>query len=140
MGTATERQDKTKRRIKPTNRLGTNVALKGRQHLYATESRTYQKNRTLLMVPASQAVPAIPVFPANVLAAPTLGEVLHDQNQTSTLPADQGSAVLDATGHSVNGTTGQPVTDATVHPANLAADIALAMSAAPFTGRHFSHW
>ena len=29
VGTATERQDKTKRRIKPTNRLGTNVALKG---------------------------------------------------------------------------------------------------------------
>ena len=66
--TAQERQDKTKRKIKPTNRLGTNVALKGRQHLYATESRTYQKNRTLLMFPASHKEPAIPVFPTNVLS------------------------------------------------------------------------
>ena len=48
--TEQERADKTKRRIKPTNRLGTNMALKGRQHLYATESRTYQKNRALLMI------------------------------------------------------------------------------------------
>ena len=86
------------------------------------------------MVPASQAVPAIPVFPANVLAAPTLGEVLQDPSQTSTLPADQGSAVIDATGRRVVGATGPPVIDAAVHPANLAADIALAMSAAPLTG------
>ena len=61
-------------------------------------------------------------------------------SQTSTLPADQGSAVIDATGHPVIGAIGHPVIDAAVHPANLAADIALAMSAAPFTGRHFSHW
>jgi hypothetical protein len=76
VGTAQERQDKTKRKIKPTNRFGTNVALKGRQHLYESESQTYQKNRTLLMVPTSK-VPAIPVpvFPANVLSAPTLGTV-----------------------------------------------------------------
>ena len=43
------------------------------------------------MVPANKLVPAIPAFPADVLAAPTLGEVLQDQSQTSTLPADQGS-------------------------------------------------
>ena len=110
------------------------MALKGRQPLYATESRTYQKNRTLLMVPASQAVPVIPVFPANVLTASTFGEVLPVRGQTSTLPADQGSAVIDATGYPVIGAVGHPVTDAAVPPANLAADIALAMSAAPFTG------
>ena len=55
-------------------------------------------------------------------------------SQTSTLPADQGSAVIDATGHPVIGAIGHPVIDAAVHPANLAVDIALAMSAAPFTG------
>ena len=134
VGTAQERQDTTKRKIKLTNLFGTNVALRGRQHLYATESRTYQKNRTLLMVPASHKEPAIPVFPTNVLAAPTLGEVLQAPSQTSTLPADPGSAVIDATGHPVIDATGHPVIDAAVHPANLAADIALAMSAAPFTG------
>ena len=58
-----------------------------------------------------------------MLAAPTLGEVLQKQSQPSTLPADQETAVCNAN-----------VTDAAVHPANLAADIALAMSAAPFTG------
>jgi hypothetical protein len=52
VGAAQERQDKTKRTIKPTNRLGTNVAMKDRQHLYATESLSYQKNRALFMVPA----------------------------------------------------------------------------------------
>ena len=92
------------------------MALKGRHHLYAIESRTYQKNRALLMVPASQAVPAIP---ADMLAAPTLGEVLQDHSQTSTLPAGQGSAVCDANEHSGIGLTGQSVTDAAVHPANL---------------------
>ena len=109
VGTAQECQDKTKRKIKPTYRFGTNVALKGRQHLYATESRTYQKNRELLMVPASKTVPAIPTFP------PTLCAVLQAPSQRSALHADPNSAVIDAAGH----------------PANLAADIALAMSAAP---------
>ena len=75
VGTAPEHQDKIKRKIKPTNRFGTNVALKDRQYLYATESRTYQKNRALLMVPASKAAPDIPAFPVNVLSAPTLGAV-----------------------------------------------------------------
>ena len=45
VGTAAERRDKTKRKIQPTNRLGTNVALKGRRHLYETHTRTYLKNR-----------------------------------------------------------------------------------------------
>jgi len=62
VGAAQERQDKTKRIINPTNRLGTNVALKDRQHLYATESRTYQKNCALLMIPD------VPMFPVNVLS------------------------------------------------------------------------
>ena len=66
------------------------MAPKDRQHLYATESRTYQKNRALLMVPG----------------------------QKSALPADPGSVVIDGAGYSDN----------------LAADIALAMSAAPFAG------
>ena len=66
VGAAQERQDKTKRKIKPTNRFGTNVAMKDRQHLYATESRTYQQNRALLMLPASKTIPAILAFPANV--------------------------------------------------------------------------
>jgi hypothetical protein len=65
VGTAQERQDKTKRKIKPTNRLGTNVALKGRQHLYATESATYQKNRALLIIPKSKTVPDILAFPVD---------------------------------------------------------------------------
>jgi len=37
VGAAQKRQDKTKRKIKSTNRFGTNVAVKDRQHLYATE-------------------------------------------------------------------------------------------------------
>jgi hypothetical protein len=118
VGTAQERQDKTKCKIKPTNRFGTNVALKDRQHLYATESRTYQKNRALLMVPASKTVPDIPAFPVNVFSAPKLGAVPPVPSQTSALPADPGSAVIGGAGHSDN----------------LAADIALAMSAAPFAG------
>jgi hypothetical protein len=83
VGTAQECQDKTKRKIKPTNRLGTNVALKGRQHLYATESRTYQKNHALLMVPASKTVPEIPVFPVDVLSAPKPGDVSQVPSQSS---------------------------------------------------------
>ena len=113
VGTAQERQDKI-----PTNRFGTNVALKDRQHLYATESRTYQKNRALLMVPASKPAPDTPAFPVNVLSAPTLGTVPQVPSQKSALPADPGSAVIDGAGHSDN----------------LAADITLAMSAAPFAG------
>jgi hypothetical protein len=116
VGTAQERQDKTKRKIKPTNRLGTNVALKGRQHLYATESRTYQKNRGLLMNPASNKVPDIPAFPVNVLSKPN--DISQIPIQSSALLVDQGSVVIDGEGHL----------------GNLAADIACAMSAAPFTG------
>jgi hypothetical protein len=118
MGTAQESQDKTKCKIKPTNRLGTNVALNGRQHLYVTEGRTYQKNRSLLMVPASKTVPDIPVFPVDVLSAPKPGDVPQIPSQSSALLADQGSAVIDGAGHSDN----------------LAVDIACAMSAAPFAG------
>ena len=77
VGAAQERQDKTKRKIKPTNRFGTNVAMKDRQHLYATESRTYQQNRALLMGPASKTIPDIPAFPVNVLSVPKLGAVLQ---------------------------------------------------------------
>ena len=40
-----------------------------------TESRTYQKNRALLMVPANKTVPDIPAFPVNGLSAPKLGAV-----------------------------------------------------------------
>jgi hypothetical protein len=116
VGTAQERQDKTKRKNKSTNRFGTNVALKDRQHLYATESRTYQKNRALLLAPANKTVPDILAFPVNVLSAPKLGAVLQLPSQTSALPADPGSAVIAGAEHSDN----------------LAADIALAMLAAPF--------
>ena len=69
VGAAQERQDKSKRSIKPTNRLGTNVAMKDRQHLYATESRTYQQNRALLMTPASKTIPDIPAFPVTFFCA-----------------------------------------------------------------------
>jgi hypothetical protein len=79
VGTAQERQDKTKRKIKPTARLGTNVALKGRQHLYATESATYQKNRGLLMIPKSKTVPDVPAFPVNVLSKPNHGSQIPSQ-------------------------------------------------------------
>ena len=48
------------------------MALKDRQHLYATESRTYQKNRALLMAPARKTIPDVPAFPVNELSAPTL--------------------------------------------------------------------
>ena len=118
VGAAQEREDKTKRKIKPTNRLDTNVALKDRQHLYATESRTYQRNRALLVTPASKTVPDVPTFPVDELSAPTLGVVPPVPNQNSVLSADPGSAVITGTGSL----------------ANLAAGIALAMSAAPFAG------
>ena len=91
------------------------MALKDRQHLYATESHTYQKNRALLMAPASKTVPDIPMTPVNVLSAPKLDAFLQVPSQKSALPADPGSAVTDDSD-------------------NLAADIALAMSAAPFAG------
>ena len=70
------------------------------------------------MAPASKTVPDIPMFPVNVLSAPKLDAVLQVPSQKSALPADPGSAVTDGAGHSDN----------------LAADIALAMSAAPFAG------
>jgi hypothetical protein len=71
--------NKNKRKIKPTNRLGTNVALKDRQHLYATESHSYQQNHALLMILMMKAnvlpiaaPPAldIPLFPTGVLLVP----------------------------------------------------------------------
>jgi hypothetical protein len=88
VGTAQERQDKTKRKIKPTNRFGNNVALKGRQHMYATESATYQKNRALLMLPKSKTVPDTPAFPVNVLSKPNDGSQIPIQS--SVLVAEQG--------------------------------------------------
>jgi hypothetical protein len=66
VGAAQERQDKTKRKIKSTNRFGTNVAVKDRQHLYAIESRTYQQNRALLMASAKKTIPETPTFPVNI--------------------------------------------------------------------------
>jgi len=88
VGAAQERRDKSKRTIKPTNRLGTNVAMKDRQHLYASANRTYQQNRALLMVPTSNTIPDIPAFPADVSATPKLGIVPFVPNPDSVLPAD----------------------------------------------------
>jgi len=122
VGAAQERQDKTKRKIKATNRFGTNVTVKDRQHLYATESRTYQQNRALLMAPAKKTIPETPTFPVNISSAPkpgiAPGIALIIPNQNSVSSADPGSTVINAEGHSDD----------------LAAEIALAMSAAPFAG------
>jgi hypothetical protein len=114
VGAAQERQDKTKRKIKSTNRFGTNVAVKDRQHLYATESRSYQQNRALLMAPAKKTIPEVPTFPVDISSAPKPGIAPLIPNQNS----DTGSAAINAEGHSQE----------------LAAEIALAMSAAPFAG------
>jgi hypothetical protein len=70
------------------------------------------------MVTASKTVPDIPVFSVDVLSAPKPGDVPQVPSQSSALLADQGSAVIDGAGHSDN----------------LAADIACAISAAPFSG------
>lgn len=124
MGKEQERVDKTKRKIKTTNRLGTNVALKDRQHLYATESRSYQQNRALLMIPkmksnvlpSSEPAPDFPLFPAGVLLVPEKDAVHEVPIQHSTTSEDLGTTVVDVMRQSDN----------------VAADIALAMSAAPF--------
>ena len=78
------------------------MALKDRQPLFATESRSYQKNRALLMVQARKTVPAIPAFPVNVLSAPALGAVPQVPSQKSALPADPGLAIIDKAGHPDN--------------------------------------
>jgi hypothetical protein len=43
-----------KRQHKPTNRFGDNVAVKDRHVIYATESRSLQRNRQLLMFPGTK--------------------------------------------------------------------------------------
>ena len=64
------------------------MAMKDRQHLYASANRTYQQNRALLMVPTSNTIPDIPAFPADVSATPKLGIVPLVPNPDSVLPAD----------------------------------------------------
>jgi hypothetical protein len=56
-----------KRQHKPTNRFGDNVAVKDRHVVYATESRSLQRNRQLLMLPGSKLnASGPPIFPGNV--------------------------------------------------------------------------
>jgi hypothetical protein len=108
VGKKQERSDKTKRKIKPTNRFCTNVALKDRQHLYATEGRTYQQNRALLTTPKmkSNVLPTLGVSQTDtqlILLFPP-GELLPRQPAPS-----QGGACIVAGQYSPNHGTRFPV-------------------------------
>ena len=118
-----------KRHHQPNNRLGVNVALKDKHVIYATENRSLQDNRRLLMVPGTRSKnvlntdsPALPVFPANVLLglkpATSLDvELPKSANPNSSLVP----AVVDSQ---------LPTGSDGIHQQN--ADVASSMSAVPF--------
>ena len=120
-----------KRQHQPTNRFGDNVAVKDRHVVYATESRSLQRNRQLLMLPGakSTSLPTTvasvpPIFPANVNVMlklnPTASSVSvlpASANDASALAAEVDDSQLT---NSVEG----------IHQQN--AEVASSMSSAPF--------
>ena len=118
-----------KRPHQPTNRLGVNVAMKDKHVIYATETRSLQDNRRLLMVPGKRSKnvlntdsPALPVFPANVLLGLTPATSFDVALPQSVNPVSSlVRAVVDSQ---------LPTGSGGIHQQN--ADVASSMSAAPF--------
>lgn len=134
-----------KRQHKPTNRFGINVAQKDKQVLYATENRTLQRNRQLLMVPGTHSkqvsqqmsvppsadtrfqsdVPSVPLFPTHAL----LGTLSMPQSDVATQPSANLSAPILPT---VVVPPISNIADVIRQQNKVAADVATSMSAAPF--------
>jgi len=127
-----------KRQHQPTNRFGDNAAVKDRQVVYATESRSLQRNRQLLMLPAAKstnlptAVASVPqLFPENVNVLLNLNPAA---SSVSVLPASASDASVLANDASALATelADSQFTQvvAGIHQQN--AEVASAMSSAPF--------
>jgi hypothetical protein len=120
-----------KRQHQPTNRFGDNVAVKDRHVVYATESRSLQRNRELLMLPGakSTSLPTTvasvpPLFPENVNAMLNLNPTA---SFGSVLPASANDVSVLAT--EVEDSQLANVVEG-IHQQN--AEVASSMSSAPF--------